>query len=152
MQMQCAMELVVSLLWSQGQRLLCLDWPTSSLLLPSPKPYRNQVLEPFNTNHFQYRSLSSSKYSVADLFILRISSISSNGALSALISAIHPPHILKSSVSSVAPDTSMRSGKFDAALEILDHMEELGTSLELNTYNSVLVALVKKNQEIRHEV
>ncbi|KAG7013843.1 Pentatricopeptide repeat-containing protein, partial [Cucurbita argyrosperma subsp. argyrosperma] len=43
-------------------------------------------------------------------------------------------------------DAFIRSGKFDAALEILDHMEELGTSLELNTYNSVLVALVRKNQ------
>ncbi|KAK9273916.1 hypothetical protein L1049_018728 [Liquidambar formosana] len=44
-------------------------------------------------------------------------------------------------------DTFIRTGKFDSALEILDHMEELGTtSLNPHVYNSVLVALVRKNQ------
>ncbi|KAG9455392.1 hypothetical protein H6P81_008296 [Aristolochia fimbriata] len=43
-------------------------------------------------------------------------------------------------------DTVIRSGKFDSALEILDTMEELGTSLNPHMYNSVLVAFLKKNQ------
>lgn len=43
-------------------------------------------------------------------------------------------------------DTFILSGKFDYALEILDVMEELGTSLNSLIYNSVLVALVRKNQ------
>lgn len=43
-------------------------------------------------------------------------------------------------------DSFTRSGKFDFALEILDYMEELGTSLIPNLYDSVLVALIRKNQ------
>ncbi|KAL5572254.1 hypothetical protein UlMin_021851 [Ulmus minor] len=43
-------------------------------------------------------------------------------------------------------DAFLRSGKFDSALEILDVMEELGISLNTQMYNSVLVALVRKNQ------
>ncbi|KAJ7963386.1 Pentatricopeptide repeat-containing protein [Quillaja saponaria] len=38
------------------------------------------------------------------------------------------------------------SGMFDFALEILDYMEDQGTSLNPQIYNSVLVALVRKNQ------
>lgn len=43
-------------------------------------------------------------------------------------------------------DTFIRSGKFDSALEILDDMEQVGTHLNPDMYNSVLVALVKKSQ------
>ncbi|XP_068650769.1 pentatricopeptide repeat-containing protein At4g01570 [Aristolochia californica] len=43
-------------------------------------------------------------------------------------------------------DTVIRSGKFDSALEILDTMEELGTSLNPRMYNSILIAFIKKNQ------
>ncbi|GLT34256.1 hypothetical protein SLA2020_087800 [Shorea laevis] len=43
-------------------------------------------------------------------------------------------------------DAFIRSGKFDSALEILDHMEELGTNLNPSVYGTVLVALVRKNQ------
>ncbi|KAI4355336.1 hypothetical protein L6164_004118 [Bauhinia variegata] len=43
-------------------------------------------------------------------------------------------------------DACIRSGKFDLALEILDYMEELGTSLNPQMFNSFLIALVKKNQ------
>ncbi|KAJ0052538.1 hypothetical protein Pint_00707 [Pistacia integerrima] len=40
----------------------------------------------------------------------------------------------------------IKSGKFDSALELLDYMEELGTSLNPKVYDSVIVALVRKNQ------
>ncbi|KAJ4727981.1 putative Pentatricopeptide repeat-containing protein [Melia azedarach] len=40
----------------------------------------------------------------------------------------------------------IKSGKFDFALEILDHMEELGTGLNPKVYDSVLVALVRKKR------
>ncbi|XP_030528007.1 pentatricopeptide repeat-containing protein At4g01570 [Rhodamnia argentea] len=43
-------------------------------------------------------------------------------------------------------DAFIRSGKFDAALEILDHMEELGMRLNSHMYTSVLAALVRKGQ------
>ncbi|TXG63147.1 hypothetical protein EZV62_010141 [Acer yangbiense] len=43
-------------------------------------------------------------------------------------------------------DAFIKSGKFDSALEILDYMEELGTSLNPRMYDSVLVALIRKNQ------
>ncbi|KAJ4965264.1 hypothetical protein NE237_017113 [Protea cynaroides] len=43
-------------------------------------------------------------------------------------------------------DSFIRSGKFDSALEILDDMEELGTNLNPHMYNSVVIALVRKNQ------
>ncbi|PON74048.1 Pentatricopeptide repeat [Trema orientale] len=43
-------------------------------------------------------------------------------------------------------DAFIRSGKLDSALEILDIMEEPGTSLNIQIYNSVLIALVRKNQ------
>ncbi|OVA19953.1 Pentatricopeptide repeat [Macleaya cordata] len=43
-------------------------------------------------------------------------------------------------------DSFIKSGKFDSALEILDDMEELGTSLSPYMYNSIVVALVRKNQ------
>lgn len=43
-------------------------------------------------------------------------------------------------------DAFIRSGKFDTALEILDYMEELGDGLNPSVYDSVLVALVKKDQ------
>lgn len=43
-------------------------------------------------------------------------------------------------------DSFIRSSKIEFALEILDHMEELGTSLDPHMYNSVLVALVRKSQ------
>lgn len=40
----------------------------------------------------------------------------------------------------------IQSDKVDSAIEILDIMEELGTSLNSHIYNSVIVALVRKNQ------
>lgn len=43
-------------------------------------------------------------------------------------------------------DSLIRAGKFDSALEILDHIEELGTGLNSYVYDSVLVALIRKNQ------
>ncbi|XP_021618968.2 pentatricopeptide repeat-containing protein At4g01570 [Manihot esculenta] len=43
-------------------------------------------------------------------------------------------------------DAFIRSGKFDFALEIFDHMEELGTNLNPHMYDSVIVALARKNQ------
>lgn len=43
-------------------------------------------------------------------------------------------------------DAFIRSGKFDYAFQILDHMEELGTSLNPSVYDTVIVALVKKKQ------
>lgn len=43
-------------------------------------------------------------------------------------------------------DAFIRSGKFDYALEILDIMEDVGAGLNTDMYNSVLVALVRKNQ------
>ncbi|KAF2315120.1 hypothetical protein GH714_038191 [Hevea brasiliensis] len=43
-------------------------------------------------------------------------------------------------------DAFIRSGKFDFALEILDHMEKLGTNLNTHIYDSVIVALARKNQ------
>ncbi|KAK6239614.1 hypothetical protein QUC31_005083 [Theobroma cacao] len=43
-------------------------------------------------------------------------------------------------------DAFIRSGKFDSALEILDFMEELGAGLNLRVYDSVLVALIRKDQ------
>ncbi|GAB4841256.1 hypothetical protein Ancab_021988 [Ancistrocladus abbreviatus] len=43
-------------------------------------------------------------------------------------------------------DAFIQSGQVDSAIEILDQMEELGASLNLQIYNSVLVALVRKNQ------
>ncbi|KAK2649901.1 hypothetical protein Ddye_017390 [Dipteronia dyeriana] len=43
-------------------------------------------------------------------------------------------------------DAFIKSGKFDSALEIIDYMEELGTSLNPRMYDSVLVALIRKNQ------
>ncbi|GKU88434.1 hypothetical protein SLEP1_g2702 [Rubroshorea leprosula] len=36
-------------------------------------------------------------------------------------------------------------GRFDFVLEILDHMEELGTNLNPNVYGTVLVAFIRKN-------
>ncbi|XWS35986.1 hypothetical protein CRYUN_Cryun20dG0043100 [Craigia yunnanensis] len=43
-------------------------------------------------------------------------------------------------------DAFIRSGKFDTALEILDYMEELGVGLNRSVYDSVIVALVRKDQ------
>ncbi|XP_057962992.1 pentatricopeptide repeat-containing protein At4g01570 [Malania oleifera] len=44
-------------------------------------------------------------------------------------------------------DAFIRAGKFDSALEMLDQVEELGTDvLNPDVYNSVIVALVRKNQ------
>ncbi|CAK7348595.1 unnamed protein product [Dovyalis caffra] len=43
-------------------------------------------------------------------------------------------------------DAFIRLGKFDAALDILDHMEELGTNPNPHMYDSIIVALAKKNQ------
>ncbi|XVE73590.1 hypothetical protein DITRI_Ditri11bG0130900 [Diplodiscus trichospermus] len=43
-------------------------------------------------------------------------------------------------------DALIRSGKFDTAFDILDYMEELGARLNPSVYDSVLVALVKKDQ------
>ncbi|GMH13901.1 hypothetical protein Nepgr_015742 [Nepenthes gracilis] len=43
-------------------------------------------------------------------------------------------------------DAFIRSGQFDSAIEILDQMEEFGASLNPHMYNSILVALVRKNQ------
>ncbi|KAF7843717.1 pentatricopeptide repeat-containing protein [Senna tora] len=43
-------------------------------------------------------------------------------------------------------DSFILSGEFDSALEILDCMEEVGASLNHQMYNSVLIALVRKNQ------
>ncbi|CAN6710638.1 unnamed protein product [Malus baccata var. baccata] len=43
-------------------------------------------------------------------------------------------------------DEFIRSGKFDYALEILDIMEDVCAALNTDMYNSVLVALVRKNQ------
>lgn len=40
----------------------------------------------------------------------------------------------------------IRSGKFDSALEILDTMEELGITLNAQMYDSILIALVRKDQ------
>ncbi|XP_022757661.1 pentatricopeptide repeat-containing protein At4g01570 [Durio zibethinus] len=45
-------------------------------------------------------------------------------------------------------DAFIRSGKFDTALEILDYMEELGACLNPSVYDSVLVALVRKDQVV----
>lgn len=43
-------------------------------------------------------------------------------------------------------EACIKSGKIDFAIEILDYMEELGTSLSPNVYDSVLVSLVRKKQ------
>ncbi|KAL9360187.1 hypothetical protein Peur_048310 [Populus x canadensis] len=43
-------------------------------------------------------------------------------------------------------DAFIRSGKFDSALDILDHMEELGSNPNPHMYDSIIVALAKKNQ------
>ena len=43
-------------------------------------------------------------------------------------------------------DAFIRSSKFDYALEILDFMEDVGAGLNSDMYNSVLVALFRKNQ------
>ncbi|GAB2277728.1 hypothetical protein Dimus_012431 [Dionaea muscipula] len=43
-------------------------------------------------------------------------------------------------------DAFIQSGKFHHAIEILDQMEEVGASLNLQIYNSVVVALARKNQ------
>ncbi|TQD69630.1 hypothetical protein C1H46_044837 [Malus baccata] len=43
-------------------------------------------------------------------------------------------------------DAFIRSGKFDYALDILDIMEDVGAGLNTDMYNSVLVALLGKNQ------
>ncbi|XP_015572450.1 pentatricopeptide repeat-containing protein At4g01570 [Ricinus communis] len=43
-------------------------------------------------------------------------------------------------------DTFINLGNFDFALELLDVMEELGTNLNPHMYDSVLVALTRKNQ------
>ncbi|GKV06872.1 hypothetical protein SLEP1_g18694 [Rubroshorea leprosula] len=40
----------------------------------------------------------------------------------------------------------IRFDRFDSTLEILDHMEELGTNLNPSVCGTVLVALVRKNQ------
>ncbi|XP_059646203.1 pentatricopeptide repeat-containing protein At4g01570 [Cornus florida] len=58
--------------------------------------------------------------------------------------------VLDSAIFKLLLDAFIRSGKFDSALEILDHMEEeeLGINGRLNpyVYSSVLVALVRKEQ------
>ncbi|PIA63338.1 hypothetical protein AQUCO_00200984v1, partial [Aquilegia coerulea] len=54
--------------------------------------------------------------------------------------------VVDSSIFKVLLDAFIRSGNFESALEILDDMDELGTSLNPQMYNSVLVALVRKNQ------
>ncbi|XP_010522872.1 PREDICTED: pentatricopeptide repeat-containing protein At4g01570 [Tarenaya hassleriana] len=54
--------------------------------------------------------------------------------------------VLDQETSKVLLDSLVRSAKFDTALEILDYMEELGTDLSHKLYDSVLVALVRKNQ------
>ncbi|KAL5723385.1 hypothetical protein ACHQM5_006791 [Ranunculus cassubicifolius] len=54
--------------------------------------------------------------------------------------------VVKCETFMVLLDAFIRSGKFDLALEILDDMEELGSSLSPYMYNAVLVALVRKNQ------
>ena len=43
-------------------------------------------------------------------------------------------------------DSIIRAGKYGSAIEILDHMEELGTGLNSFVYDSVLVALIRKDQ------
>lgn len=43
-------------------------------------------------------------------------------------------------------EACIKSGKIDFAIEILDYMEELGTSLSPKVYDSVLVSLVRKKQ------
>ncbi|KAK9122422.1 hypothetical protein Syun_020039 [Stephania yunnanensis] len=43
-------------------------------------------------------------------------------------------------------DAFIRSGKFDLALEVVDDMEELGATLSPYMYDSVIIALIRKNQ------
>ncbi|KAL1313430.1 hypothetical protein HN51_039995 [Arachis hypogaea] len=43
-------------------------------------------------------------------------------------------------------DASILSAKFDLALQLLDYLQDLGGNLQPQIYNSVLVALVRKNQ------
>lgn len=43
-------------------------------------------------------------------------------------------------------DTYIKSGKFESALDVIDYMEESGTSLNPRVYDSFLVALIRKNQ------
>ncbi|KAK4782304.1 hypothetical protein SAY86_016406 [Trapa natans] len=43
-------------------------------------------------------------------------------------------------------DSLIRGSKFDASLEILDHMEEIGVKATSPIYDSILVALVRKGQ------
>ncbi|KAF5733401.1 pentatricopeptide repeat-containing protein [Tripterygium wilfordii] len=43
-------------------------------------------------------------------------------------------------------DSFIRSGKLDNALEIIDYMEEIGATLSPHMYDSVLIALLRKNQ------
>lgn len=54
--------------------------------------------------------------------------------------------VVESNTFKLLLDAFIRSGKFDFALEILDYMEELGANLNPHMYDSVLVALTKKNQ------
>lgn len=53
---------------------------------------------------------------------------------------------LDQTTSKVLLDSLIRSGKFDSALGVLDYMEELGDCLNPSLYDSVLIALVKKNE------
>ncbi|KAF6156763.1 hypothetical protein GIB67_033232 [Kingdonia uniflora] len=54
--------------------------------------------------------------------------------------------VVSSMTFKVILDAFIRSGKFDWALEVLDDMEQVGTKLSPYMYNSVLVALIRKNQ------
>ncbi|KAF4366451.1 pentatricopeptide repeat-containing protein At4g01570 [Cannabis sativa] len=54
--------------------------------------------------------------------------------------------VVDSETFKVLLDSFIRSGNFLSALKILDVMEELGASLNTQMYDSVIVALVRKNQ------
>ncbi|VVB06359.1 unnamed protein product [Arabis nemorensis] len=53
---------------------------------------------------------------------------------------------LDQTMSKVLLDSLIRLGKYDSALGVLDYMEELGDCLNPVLYDSVLIALVKKNE------
>ncbi|KAJ6334772.1 hypothetical protein OIU76_007830 [Salix suchowensis] len=54
--------------------------------------------------------------------------------------------VVRSETFKLLLDAFILSGNFDAALDILDHMEELGTNPNPHMYDSIIVALAKKTK------
>lgn len=58
----------------------------------------------------------------------------------------HDGVLIDSAIFKLLLDSFIHSGQIDSALGILDQMEHLGATLSPHLYNSVVVALVRKNQ------